>query len=62
MAHEWRQLKMFKRSGCGHHSKGVFATGPGECAVLCPACPQVGKNLPNDWERLATEEPYVFVS
>ncbi|KAH7905404.1 hypothetical protein BJ138DRAFT_1230024 [Hygrophoropsis aurantiaca] len=46
---EWRHLKMLKRSGRGHDPNGVEATVAGECAVLCPACPHPGKNLPEGW-------------
>jgi hypothetical protein len=49
MVREWRHLKMLKRAGRGHDSAGVNATQVGECAVLCPACPQPGKNLPVNW-------------
>lgn len=50
MVHEYRHLKMLKRAGRGHNPSGILATSQGECAVLCPACPQPGKNLPVDWE------------
>lgn len=49
MVREWRHLKMLKRAGRGHNSRGVSATQEGECAVICPACPQPGKNIPDDW-------------
>ncbi|KIK34020.1 hypothetical protein CY34DRAFT_26941 [Suillus luteus UH-Slu-Lm8-n1] len=48
MVHEWRHLKMLKHFGHGHNPVGVSGTQEGECAVLCPACPQPGKNLPPD--------------
>lgn len=41
---------MLKRAGRGHNPTGVEGTWEGECAVLCPACPQPGKNLPDDWQ------------
>ncbi|KAF8062351.1 hypothetical protein FPV67DRAFT_1563697 [Lyophyllum atratum] len=48
---EWRYLKLMKRSARGHDPSGpTAATKEGECAVLCPACPQPGKNLPDGWE------------
>ena len=50
MIREWQHLKMLKRAGCGHDPAGVSATQEGECAVLCPACLQPGKNLPPDWQ------------
>ncbi|KIJ10070.1 hypothetical protein PAXINDRAFT_16915 [Paxillus involutus ATCC 200175] len=49
MSRQYRHLLALKRSGRGHDPGGVLATREGELAVLCPACPQVGKNLPSDW-------------
>lgn len=51
MVHEWRHLKMLKRAGRGHDPNGVSATQEGECAVLCPACPQPGRNMMPGWEN-----------
>ncbi|KAG2099572.1 uncharacterized protein F5147DRAFT_747267 [Suillus discolor] len=51
MIREWRHLTMLKHFGRGHDPKGVEATGEGECAVLCPACTHLGKNLPDNWEN-----------
>ncbi|KAG1839753.1 hypothetical protein DFJ58DRAFT_718504 [Suillus subalutaceus] len=49
IVHEWRHLKMLKRAGWGYDSASVEGTGHGECAVICPACLQPGKNLPDNW-------------
>ena len=49
MARMWFHLKLLKRSGRGHDPLGVAATAQGSCAILCPACPHPGKNLPTDW-------------
>lgn len=46
MSREWRHLHQLKRSARGHDSEGVEQTKAGELAVLCPACPQPGMNLP----------------
>ena len=51
MAHEWRHLKMLKCTGRGHDPNGIASTKPGECVVLCPACPQPGKNMVPGWEN-----------
>ncbi|KAF9487933.1 hypothetical protein BDN71DRAFT_1478250 [Pleurotus eryngii] len=48
MSREWRHLLQLKRSARGHHPDGAEGTQPGELAVLCPACPQPGINLPNE--------------
>ncbi|KAJ7122459.1 hypothetical protein C8R44DRAFT_831617 [Mycena epipterygia] len=51
MTREWRHIQMLKRAGRGHAADGVERTKEGECALLCPACPQLGKNLPESGER-----------
>ncbi|KAJ7281287.1 hypothetical protein C8J57DRAFT_1057258 [Mycena rebaudengoi] len=60
MTREWRNLLMAKRAGRGHCPGGCAATGPGECAVLCPACPHPGKNLPDDWAERADEHQFLY--
>ncbi|KAF8888032.1 hypothetical protein BD779DRAFT_1611372 [Infundibulicybe gibba] len=59
MIREWRYLKLLKHAGCGHNPKGISAAQPGECAVLCPACPQPGKNMPQGWKRAPQGEAYL---
>ncbi|KAF8341779.1 hypothetical protein F5887DRAFT_918968 [Amanita rubescens] len=50
MTHEWRHLKMMKRAGRRQHNNST-KDEEGSCAILCPACPQPGINLPSDWEN-----------
>lgn len=50
MIRQWRHLILLKWMGRGHDPAGVKGTREGECAVLCPACPHPGKNLPDGWE------------
>ncbi|KAG1856516.1 hypothetical protein C8R48DRAFT_749130 [Suillus tomentosus] len=50
MVHEWRHLQQLQRAGRGHNPSGVIATQAGELAVICPACPQPVRNLPEGWE------------
>ncbi|TDL13645.1 hypothetical protein BD410DRAFT_735067, partial [Rickenella mellea] len=57
---EWRHLKMIKRSGRAHAAEGIDATGAGECAVECPACPQPGRNLPEGWQDVAEEDSWLY--
>jgi hypothetical protein len=59
---EWRHLKMLKRSGRGHDPDGVAATKAGECVVVCPACPQPGRNLPQGWEDAPLGIRYVYLT
>ncbi|KAG1797493.1 uncharacterized protein HD556DRAFT_1431147 [Suillus plorans] len=51
IVYQWKNIKALKRSGCGHNPAGVDATQNGDLAVLCPACPHLGKNLPDDWKN-----------
>ncbi|KAG6819829.1 hypothetical protein H0H93_008178 [Arthromyces matolae] len=57
---QYRHLKMLKRSGRGHDNEGIAATKPGECAVVCPACPQPGQNLPKDWKTASEDKKYLY--
>lgn len=57
----WRNLKSLKRAGRRHDPNGVAATAPGEMAVVCPACPHPGKNLPDDWRSAPKEDRYVLI-
>ncbi|TFK60138.1 hypothetical protein BDN72DRAFT_872951 [Pluteus cervinus] len=60
MVREYRHLKALKRARRGHHKTGVDGTRLGECAVLCPACPQPGINLPSGWENLPLEKRWIY--
>lgn len=61
MVREWRHLKMLLRAGRGNDPAGVKSTKRGELAVLCPACPQPGLNLPDGWEDAPPEKRYVLL-
>jgi hypothetical protein len=60
MTREWNNLHMLKRAGRGHDPAGVAGTEPGGCALLCPACPHPGKNLPPDWKDMPEEKQCVW--
>ncbi|KAJ7022851.1 hypothetical protein C8F04DRAFT_970965 [Mycena alexandri] len=60
MTREWRHLEMLKRAARGHDPAGVEATQAGECALLCPACPQPGKNLPPDWKEAPKSRRFLY--
>ncbi|KAF8430758.1 hypothetical protein L210DRAFT_3614605 [Boletus edulis BED1] len=51
MVSEWHNIKALQRSGRRHDPAGIDATQEGDLAILCPACPQPGKNLPPNWEQ-----------
>ena len=57
MVREWRHLKMLKRSGYGHLNDEVEIQSH-SCALLCPACPLPGINLPPNWENTPKEKRY----
>lgn len=59
MVRQWRHLKMLKRTGYGH----LYNEREEErhsSALLCPACPQPGINLPPDWEQAPKEKRFVM--
>ncbi|KAJ7070273.1 hypothetical protein B0H15DRAFT_918090 [Mycena belliarum] len=62
MGREWRHLRMLKRAGRGHAKGGVDGTKAGECALLCPACPQPGMNLPPNWKEAPKEKNLLTVA
>lgn len=57
MSRLWRWLKKLKWAGVGHRPDGDIETKPGELANFCPACPQPGINIPDNWCN-NTEERY----
>ncbi|KAG1759135.1 hypothetical protein EDD22DRAFT_981161 [Suillus occidentalis] len=57
---QWRNLKSLKRSGRGHDPAGVDATQEGQLAVLCPACPQFGKNVLDDLTYVSPNQRWLY--
>ncbi|KAJ7701736.1 hypothetical protein B0H14DRAFT_3527423 [Mycena olivaceomarginata] len=54
---EWRNLRALKRGGMGNDpDRRASETQDGELAVECIACPKVGVNLPEGWDKAAGEE------
>ena len=53
---QWRDLKNRMEFGLGHQP-GIDAAD-GSMAIFCPACPQPGVNLPDDWKT--QYPPYVI--
>jgi hypothetical protein len=54
----WRWVKRLKWAGHGHKQADPMNVTPGELAVFCPACPQPGINLPDNW--LTDENRWVY--
>ncbi|KAH8987551.1 hypothetical protein EDB86DRAFT_2832248 [Lactarius hatsudake] len=48
MSRQWRDIKSRMEQGLGHQSEDTAPDG--SLAIFCPACPQPGINLPNDWK------------
>jgi hypothetical protein len=46
---------MMKCGGRGNVENGMALTAPGELAIVCPACPIPGVNLPEDWAEVSPE-------
>ena len=46
----WRDLTNRKRAGFGHDAEKY--PSPGDLAIFCPACPQPGINLPENWKEV----------
>ncbi|KAH9007762.1 hypothetical protein EDB83DRAFT_2236202 [Lactarius deliciosus] len=45
---QWQDIKSRMEQGLGHQSEDTAPDG--SLAIFCPACPQPGINLPNDWK------------
>lgn len=39
---------------------GISSIKAGSCALLCPACPQPGKNCPPGWQNLPPERRFLY--
>lgn len=59
MNRQFGHVKILKRAGRGHDPSGIEATQEGSCAVICPACPQPGRNLPSNWRNAPDNIKYV---
>lgn len=50
MSRLWRWMKRLKWAGYGHNERDPLNPEPGSLANFCPACPQVGINIPENWK------------
>ena len=55
----WWHLKLLKQGGHAHVIDGVKGTSLGELALLCPACPYLFYNIPDNWRKAPKESGYV---
>ncbi|KIL56864.1 hypothetical protein M378DRAFT_188510 [Amanita muscaria Koide BX008] len=67
MMHEWRHLRKLKRFGYSHHISDRSGLNSSEdpeeqfsCAILCPACPHPGINLPYRWEDAPKQTSWLY--
>lgn len=51
MSRIWRWMKKLKWAGYAGSSRKVTEVQPGELAIFCPACPQPGINIPDNWRE-----------
>nr|GAT58314.1 predicted protein [Mycena chlorophos] len=61
MTRQWAFLAHLKRSGRGHDPAGPEETPLGGCAVLCWACPQDGRNIPENWHDVEPEYRFLYM-
>ncbi|KAJ7901379.1 hypothetical protein B0H13DRAFT_2515755 [Mycena leptocephala] len=61
MARQWAFLHRLKRAGRGHDPAGVNATELRSCAVICWACPQDGRNLPQNWRDVDPKLRFLYM-
>ncbi|EIN04247.1 hypothetical protein PUNSTDRAFT_138639 [Punctularia strigosozonata HHB-11173 SS5] len=57
---QWSHLMLLKRAARGHDPLGISETPNGALAVLCPACPQPGWNIPDDWDQCSPEQRWIY--
>lgn len=60
MTRQWRYFKSTRRAGCGHFVGGTETLEPGGLAVECPACPQDGHNLPDNWRDADLDTSWLY--
>ncbi|KAF9541075.1 hypothetical protein CPC08DRAFT_650715, partial [Agrocybe pediades] len=58
MTRLWRWMKKLKWAGYRHNKKNPLQAAPGKLANFCVACPQNGKNLPDDWKQRSEQWMY----
>ncbi|KAJ7285548.1 hypothetical protein C8J57DRAFT_1215958 [Mycena rebaudengoi] len=49
-----------KRAGCGHIEDGVANIAQGQLRLDCRACPQLGWNLDEGWEKVPAFYKYIY--
>ncbi|EIN09881.1 hypothetical protein PUNSTDRAFT_36825, partial [Punctularia strigosozonata HHB-11173 SS5] len=57
---QWSHLMSLKRAARGHDPSGIRETPNGALTVACPACPQPGWNIPDDWYTCPEEQRWIY--
>ncbi|KAG2101391.1 uncharacterized protein F5147DRAFT_747022 [Suillus discolor] len=60
MVRQFRHIKLMKQAGRGNVTGGIYKTEPGALAIKCPACPQPGVNLPEDWDKVEGSMKFLY--
>lgn len=50
MSRLWQWMKKLKWAGYPNNNKKVSEVQSSELAIYCPACPQPGINIPENWK------------
>jgi hypothetical protein len=50
MSRIWRWMKRLKWAGFSNNNKSASEVVRGQLSVFCPACPQPGINIPDNWK------------
>ncbi|KAJ6458086.1 hypothetical protein DFH09DRAFT_1255389 [Mycena vulgaris] len=61
IARQYAFLQRLRRAGRGHDPAGLEATKAGEVLVRCWACPQEGRNLPEDWRDVDPRYRFLYM-
>jgi len=65
MSRLWRWMKRLKWGGYGFPNRKANDVKAGELALFCPACPQPGINIPDDWmedpERQVFQNDFILL-
>ncbi|EIW81617.1 hypothetical protein CONPUDRAFT_73294 [Coniophora puteana RWD-64-598 SS2] len=57
---QYEHIRLMREAGRGNVPNGLETTGPGELAVLCPACPHPDINLPQGWKDIDIARRFLY--
>ncbi|KAJ7049006.1 hypothetical protein C8F01DRAFT_1266153 [Mycena amicta] len=60
MSRQYTYLTRAKRCGQGHTDAGLDKAEKGSLTVSCWACPEEGRNLPQDWDSVRPKDRYLY--